>query len=70
MMDSWKEGQGNWTKPKQYEPHHEKTCLQGFRPGKTQNRSAQRHKLATGVLKFLIQQVQVLYLLGSEQQRC
>ena len=49
-----------------YEPRHEKTCLRGFRPGKTQIGLCK--KLCRG-LKFWIQQLQLLYYLGSEQQK-
>ena len=51
-----------------HEPHHEKTCLQGLRPVETQTvRSATE---TTRVLKFPLEQVEVLYYPGSKQQRC
>ena len=49
-----------------YEPCHEKTCLRGFRPGKTQNLSAQLQKLARG-MKLTILKLAVLYYLANNK---
>ena len=50
-----------------FEPRREKTCLWGFRPGKT-NRPVQLQRLARG-WKFWIWKPEILCYLGSEQQR-
>ena len=51
-----------------YEPHHDKTCLRGFRPAKTQTSLlSYRDKL---VLKNWFLQVWVSYYVSSKQQRC
>ena len=51
---------------KLYEPHHEKTCLWGLANRYDSNQSAQLQRLAR-VLKFWIQQVEVLHYLNSKQ---
>ena len=48
---------------------HKKTCLWGFLARVDSNRSAQLKKLAR-VMKLQIQKKEILYYLGSEQQRC
>ena len=50
-----------------FEPRHEKTCLWGFRRGKT-IRPVKLQRLARG-WKFWIQKLEILCYLGSEQQR-
>ena len=51
-----------------YEPCHEKASL-GVSTWYDSNRPAQLQRLAR-VLKFRLKQVEVLYYLGSKQQRC
>ena len=57
-----------WITVTSYEPCHEKTCLQDLWPVKTQTSLLSWWDSAR-VLKFRLQQVEVLYYPGSEQQR-
>ena len=50
-----------------FEPRHEKTCFWGFSTRYDSNQPAQLMRLAR-VLKFRLQQVEVLCYPGSEQQ--
>ena len=51
----------------EYEQPHDKTCLQEFPPTPDTNQPAQPQKLAR-VLKFRLQNLEILYYLSSEQQ--
>ena len=53
---------------KQFESRHDKTCLREFPTWPDTNRPAQPQKLAR-VLKFQLQNLEILYYLSSEQQR-
>ena len=52
-----------------FEPRHDKTCLLEFPTRPDTNRPVQPQKLAR-VLKFRLSNLEILYYLSSEQQRC